>query len=181
MNPTLILFAQTIGGATLEILSLLIVAAIIGYVTAWLFYRSVYEKKLKVVKSEKHELNNRIVNLNGDVVEFQKNLDDKDQEIERFFAEYFTQYKQVLDYNSFGKARIEDKDDLTMISGIGPFIEKGLNSLEIYTFRQISRFSNHDIKVINNTIIYFSGRIDRDEWVAQARELAKKQKIKVAV
>ncbi len=181
MKPVLILFAQTIGGATLEILSLLIVAAIIGYVTAWLFYKSVYEKKLKVAKSEKHELTNRIVNLNGTIVDLQKSLDDKDQEMEQLFSEYFAQHKQVLDYNSFGKAGIEDKDDLTMISGIGPFIEKGLNSLEIYTFRQISRFTQQDIKVINDTIIYFSGRIDRDKWVAQAIELVNKEEHRIAL
>jgi predicted flap endonuclease-1-like 5' DNA nuclease len=58
-----------------------------------------------------------------------------------------------------------------MISGIGPFIEERLNALDIYTFIQIGKFTTHDIDTINDAIEYFSGRIERDEWVAQAREL----------
>jgi len=181
MNTALILLAQTKGGAILEILSLLIVAAIIGYVTAWLFYKSVYEKKLKAVESDKHELNNHIVNLNGKIVILQKSLDEKYDELEKLTLENFAQHKQVLDYNSFGTANIAEKDDLTMISGIGPVIEKRLNSLDIYTFRQISRFTPEDIKVINDTIIYFSGRIDRDEWVEQATEIVKSEEHRVAL
>ncbi len=58
-----------------------------------------------------------------------------------------------------------------MIRGIGPFIEERLHALDIYTFRQISQFTAQDIMTINDAIEYFSGRIERDDWVAQAREL----------
>ena len=58
-----------------------------------------------------------------------------------------------------------------MISGIGPFIEERLHALDIYTIRQISKFTARDIETINDAIEYFSGRIERDEWVAQAREI----------
>ncbi len=64
-----------------------------------------------------------------------------------------------------------EKDDLKMISGIGPFIEERLHALDIFTFRQISKFTAQDIDTINDAIEYFSGRIERDEWVAQAKEL----------
>ncbi|MDZ7737899.1 MAG: hypothetical protein U5K32_02280 [Bacteroidales bacterium] len=173
MNTAFLLLAQTKGGAALEILSLLIVAAIIAYITAWLFYRSVYEKKLKAIESDKHDLNTRIINLNGEIADLQKSLDDKNHELELYLLEDFTQHKHLLDYDRIGKATIEEKDDLTMISGIGPGIEERLNYLEIFTFRQISRLSPQDIQVINDTIVYFSGRIDRDEWLAQAIELVK--------
>ncbi|MEX0986164.1 MAG: hypothetical protein WD052_01715 [Bacteroidales bacterium] len=181
MNTILILLAQTRGEAIIEILLLLVVSAIIGYITAWLFYRSVYEKRLSESESEKHRLNNRIVNLNGEMVDLQKSLDEKDLELELLIAEVFAQYKHVIDYKSIGRSTYEEKDDLTMISGIGPVIEKRLNSLDIYTFRQISRFSPQDIKVINDEIIYFSGRIDRDEWVAQAIELLHTEEHRIAL
>jgi predicted flap endonuclease-1-like 5' DNA nuclease len=58
-----------------------------------------------------------------------------------------------------------------MISGIGPFIEERLHAIDIFTFRQISKFTAKDIDTINDAIEYFSGRIERDEWVAQAKEL----------
>jgi predicted flap endonuclease-1-like 5' DNA nuclease len=81
------------------------------------------------------------------------------------------QRKHLLDYNSLGTAISAEKDDLKMISGIGPFIEERLHALDIFTFRQISKFTKKDINTINIAIEYFSGRIERDEWVAQAKEL----------
>jgi predicted flap endonuclease-1-like 5' DNA nuclease len=84
---------------------------------------------------------------------------------------HIAQRKHLLDYNSFGTATFEEKDDLKMISGIGPFIEERLHALDIYTFRQISKFTARDIDTINDAIEFFSGRIERDEWVPQAKEL----------
>jgi predicted flap endonuclease-1-like 5' DNA nuclease len=116
-------------------------------------------------------LRNRIINLNGEVMDLQKSLDDKDHEMERYFLEDLAQRNHLIDYDRIGVASPEEKDDLTMISGIGPVIERRLNYIGIYTFRQISRFTPRDVEVINDTIVYFTGRIDRDEWVAQAIEL----------
>jgi len=164
-----------------EILALLIVVAMIGYATGWLFYKSVCKKQLKVLESEKHKLNNRIVDLDGEIADFQKSLDDLDHDMEKYFSEHLPQHKQVLDYNSIGKAKFEDRDDLTMISGIGPVIEKELHDLEIYTFRQISRFTPQDIQVINDFIMCFPGRIERDEWVAQAIELVQSEEYRIAL
>ena len=47
-------------------------AAIIGYITAWLYYKSIYEKRIKAIESDKHELNNRIVNLDAEIVNLKK-------------------------------------------------------------------------------------------------------------
>ena len=175
MNTILILLAQTKGAATIEIISMLLGAAIIGYVTAWLYYKSIYTKRIEAVESDKHELNNRIVNLDGEINELRKSQREKDNEIELLILDNISHRKHLLDYNSFGTAAEAEKDDLQMISGIGPFIEKRLNALDIYTFRQISKFTASDIETINVAIIYFSGRIERDEWVAQAKELVHSQ------
>jgi predicted flap endonuclease-1-like 5' DNA nuclease len=184
MNTLLILLAQTKSGATIEILSLLLVAAIIGYVTAWLFYKSIYEKRIKAVESDKHELNNRIVNLDAEIFNLKKSLDEKDIEIRRVVMDcralvQVAQRKHLLNYESFGTATEEEKDDLRMISGIGEINEASLNALDIYTFRQISKFTSQDIDAINGAIIYFSGRIERDQWVAQATELAHKNEMRM--
>ncbi|GAB3795320.1 hypothetical protein GCM10028819_11180 [Spirosoma humi] len=64
-------------------------------------------------------------------------------------------------------------DDLKVIVGIGPFLEKKLHALGIYTFRQIANFNEDDIDQINDLIEFFPGRIVRDNWVGQAAELAK--------
>ena len=180
MSTLVIFLVQTKSGATIEILSLLLVAAIIGYVTAWIYYKSIYEKRIKAIESDKHELNNRIVNLDADIFNLKESLGEKEIEIEQLTMEakvlvHIAQHKHLLNYKSFGTATESEKDDLKMISGIGPVIENRLNALDIYTFRQISNFTAQDIETINDAIIYFSGRIDRDEWVAQAKELGYSQ------
>ncbi len=76
-----------------------------------------------------------------------------------------------LDFSNFGKASKEEKDDLKKISGVGPFIEKKLNSIGIYNFEQISKFSDKDIESVTNLIEFFPGRISRDDWRGQAKKL----------
>ena len=171
MSTLIILLAQTKAEATVEILALLIVAAIIGYTTAWVYYKSIYAKKIKELGADKHELNNRIINLNGEIVDLNKSLREKENEIENLILDNIAQRRHYLNYESFGRATAEEKDDLKMISGIGSFIEKRLHALDIYTFRQISKFTAKDIETIDIAIVYFLGRIERDEWVAQAKEL----------
>lgn len=76
---------------------------------------------------------------------------------------------------AFGKrivvATVADKDDLKKINGIGPFIEQKLNDIGIYTFDQVSQFDDDLINQVTDAIQFFPGRIKRDDWVGQARQL----------
>ncbi len=85
--------------------------------------------------------------------------------------------KDKLDFSNFGKATEDEKDDLKQISGVGPFIEKKLNSIGIFNFEQISKFSKKDIETVNTLIEFFPGRISRDDWKGQARKLKKENKL----
>ncbi len=76
-----------------------------------------------------------------------------------------------LNFDSFGYADAEDKEDLTKINGIGPYIEQKLNDVGIYTYSQISNLSQRDIELITEMIDFFPGRIERDNWVGQAKSL----------
>ena len=64
------------------------------------------------------------------------------------------------------------KDNLQVIKGIGPFIEEKLNALGIYMFVQIARMTPELEEEVNVAIEFFPGRVKRDEWVKQAKELA---------
>jgi len=64
-------------------------------------------------------------------------------------------------------------DDLKLIKGIGPKFEGDLNSKGIYYFRQIGNWKKADVKMVEGVIDSIPGRIDRDEWVKQAKGLAK--------
>lgn len=215
MSPIIILIAQTKAGASLEILSLLLVAVIIGYVTAWFYSKSVFAKKLKAVETEKDAVYSENSKLKADKSELFKTIHEREREINQLNKEVqalralhaeavhetdemtlknkrseqllfekdealvqISQRKYLLDYESFGMASATDKDDLKMISGIGPFIEERLHTLDIFTFLQISKFTPKDIATINIAIEYFSGRIERDEWVAQAKELVHDEEIR---
>ncbi len=64
-----------------------------------------------------------------------------------------------------------DADDLKLISGVGPVLEEKLNELGIYHFWQIGKFEQKDIDLVNDAMA-FPGRIERDEWIDQAKNLA---------
>lgn len=63
-------------------------------------------------------------------------------------------------------------DDLKVISGIGPKFEGDLNSKGIYYYRQIANWKAADVKMVEGVIDSFPGRIQRDEWVKQAKKLS---------
>ena len=62
-------------------------------------------------------------------------------------------------------------DDLKLIVGVGPALERMLYQLGITTYRQIARWSERDIDEYDARLPEFPGRIRRDGWVTQAREL----------
>ncbi len=63
-------------------------------------------------------------------------------------------------------------DDLKLISGVGPKIEGILNGLGIYKFEQIAKWKKAERDWVDG-YLKFKGRIDRDNWVKQAKALAK--------
>ena len=74
------------------------------------------------------------------------------------------------------KAPVAEKppadDDLTLIFGIGPALQKKLYDHGIRRFAQIAALSSTEIEQLEGTVIKFPGRIERDGWVAQAQRLA---------
>jgi peptidoglycan hydrolase CwlO-like protein len=81
MSTLIILATQSKGTAILVILSLLLVAALISYLTAWLYTKSIYVKKIKIIESEKDELNKQITILNTEINDLKENLSEKDDEL----------------------------------------------------------------------------------------------------
>ncbi len=65
----------------------------------------------------------------------------------------------------------EDQDDLTRISGIGPFLQQKLSEVNITTFQQIADLSSSDIQVLTQKIGYIPGRIEKDDWPGQAKTI----------
>lgn len=67
---------------------------------------------------------------------------------------------------------IEQKDDLTEIKGIGPKIAEKLDTLGIFRFAQIADWNETDA-LKADIVLSLGRRIERQNWVAQAKRLAK--------
>lgn len=65
-----------------------------------------------------------------------------------------------------------EPDDLKQISGVGPVLEGKLHDLGITKFAQVAAFTPEQIVMVDDRLS-FKGRIERDEWLKQAAELAK--------
>ena len=72
-------------------------------------------------------------------------------------------------------ARKSGADDLKRIKGVGPKLEKLLNSLGFFHFDQVASWSETEMAWVDQNLEGFKGRATRDNWVAQAKELMSSQ------
>ena len=61
-------------------------------------------------------------------------------------------------------------DNLQLIKGIGKTLEETLNHLGVYHFQQIAAWRPQEVTWVNKHLS-FSGRIEREEWIKQAKAL----------
>ena len=62
-------------------------------------------------------------------------------------------------------------DDLKRIRGIGPKLERTCNDLGFWHFDQIAAWTEAEVAWVDDNLPGFRGRVSRDAWVAQARDL----------
>jgi predicted flap endonuclease-1-like 5' DNA nuclease len=63
-----------------------------------------------------------------------------------------------------------DVDDLEVISGVGPVLAEKLNSIGVYRFEQIANWTERNVQEFDE-LLSFKGRIEREEWITQAKAL----------
>lgn len=68
-------------------------------------------------------------------------------------------------------ARGGKADNLQQISGVGPKLDKTLQSLGFFHFDQIAGWNKDEVDWVDEHL-RFKGRIEREEWIAQAKLLA---------
>ena len=64
-------------------------------------------------------------------------------------------------------------DDLKLIKGIGPKLEKTVNSMGFFHFDQIAKWGQDELAWVDQNLEGFKGRASRDNWVDQAGKLAR--------
>ncbi len=162
----------------------------IGYFSAWWFQKIKYSSLISRLKKEVNDaivqrsLNNidtiftelkpkieeTVRNNLMDTLNNPVNKRDTAQKARSSYVTYNMSTPE-LDFDSFGYADKSNKDDLTLIKGVGPYIELKLNEIGIYNYDQIRRLKESDIRIITTLIDFFPGRIERDDWVGQAQQL----------
>ncbi len=171
--------------AYLEAFFMMFVAFLIGYIGASMYAKLKAKKREAEIEAERQDMQEEIARLreeNERIPEEQFRKDRMDQELEqvqfqkRAFSErVLTQQANnatpAINFERIGTATADQKDNLQDIVGIGPYTEAKLNDLGIYTFDQISKFTDEDIETITELIKFFPDRIKNDRWVAKANEL----------
>jgi predicted flap endonuclease-1-like 5' DNA nuclease len=64
-------------------------------------------------------------------------------------------------------------DDLNLINGIGVQMERELNELGVYRFKQVARWSDANVTEFARRLFCQKERIERDKWIPQAKRLVR--------
>ncbi len=63
-------------------------------------------------------------------------------------------------------------DDLELIWGVRPKLREMLNAMGVWHFDQIAKWTEREIRWVDERLEGFKGRIERDDWIEQAKKLA---------
>ena len=66
-----------------------------------------------------------------------------------------------------------ERDDLKRIKGVGPVLERWLHGSGIYRFVDLVELDPSAVTTLSSKLEDFPGRIEREEWVKQAGQLAR--------
>jgi peptidoglycan hydrolase CwlO-like protein len=95
MTQLFILLAQSVTGAVITIVALLLVAVIIGYFTAWLYAKSVYTPVIKGLETDKENLIKQVDGLNEDVKKLNGKVDKLNEKISKLEEEIEEKEKEI--------------------------------------------------------------------------------------
>ena len=161
-----------------EIWGLLILAALIGLFAGWLIWgrRVVVNEaasgeadrlrgELDACKKRGAELSTRVGTLEKDLAAC--NAAKAELQAAPPAAPLVLSKPASLDAPRGGKP-----DDLKLIKGVGPVLEELCHKLGYYHFDQVANWTAAEIAWVDENLEGFKGRVTRDEWVVQARDLA---------
>lgn len=83
MTQLFILLAQSVTGAVVFIIALLLVAVIIGYFTAWVYAKSIYTPIIKGLETDKENLIRQVNGLNEDVKKLNEDVKKLNGKVEK--------------------------------------------------------------------------------------------------
>ena len=108
----------------------------------------------------------------NDVAALQEKLSQFPGRIER--EEWVPQARRIVaGTTSVRVVPRNERDDLKRIKGVGPVLERWLHGRGIYRFVDLTTLDSSAFAALSSELEEFTGRIEREEWIKQAGELAK--------
>ena len=99
MTLSFIPLAQSVTGAVITIVALLLVAAIIGYLTAWFYAKSVYTPIIEKLEAEKADLQRQVAGLEDDIRKLKKDIEGLNAKIAELEKAVDEKDKQIAELN----------------------------------------------------------------------------------
>jgi peptidoglycan hydrolase CwlO-like protein len=75
MTQLFILLVQSVTGAVFTIIGLLLVAALIGYFSAWFYAKSIYTPVIKGLETDKSQLQKEVAGLKDDITKLNSKIE----------------------------------------------------------------------------------------------------------
>lgn len=97
MTQLFIHLAQSVTGAVIFIVVLLLVAALLGYITAWFYAKSVYTPIIKGLEAEKADLLKQVAGLKDDITKLNAKIEKLNQDIAKLEMEIAEKVKLIAD------------------------------------------------------------------------------------
>jgi peptidoglycan hydrolase CwlO-like protein len=97
MTPLFIQLAQSVTGAVITIVALLLVAVLIGYLTAWYYAKSVYTPIIKGLEAEKADLQKQVADLKENVSRLNNKVDELNSKIGKLEEEAVKKEKEIAE------------------------------------------------------------------------------------
>jgi len=109
MTQLFIQLTQSVTGAVITIIALLLVAALIGYFSAWFYAKSVYTPVIKGLESDKDELNKQVAGLKNDISILNGKIEKKDEKIISLEKDIKAKEKEIKELKEPKEARKSKK------------------------------------------------------------------------
>lgn len=95
MTLSFIQLVQSVTGAVISIVALGLVAAIIGYVTAWYYAKSVYTPVIKGLEVEKADLLKQVADLKEEISKLNSTVENLNGKINKLEGEIAKKEKEI--------------------------------------------------------------------------------------
>ena len=154
-----------VGYAAWEIAVLLVAALVVGVVVGWILRRVLYDTRVEGLEVRAAAAEHRMMLVAAELARIRATAGGPGGDT----ADEATALGAVAEIAaSTAGTHPAPSDDLTVVRGIGPAIERTLKGMGITSLHQIASLTPADVATVTAALGAFPGRIERDRWMESA-------------